>query len=281
MSGTLREGEGYSDLVRVMQAEVANARVALDRTGESPQFAVHEARKAIKRVRALARLVRTADRDMARRIDAAARRAGDVLAEARDADSLEGIVARLLEDDAGPGTRSALEEIAAPARQDRERIDLAAAVAQAQSALDAVDRLLAAIRPADGPGIAMAKGLARTWRRAAKRLDAARDKPDGKRLHALRRRVQDWRYQVDALEPVWPDGVYARRAEAERLSDLLGEHHDLTRLAERLDRLAEAGAALDEVDRRRDRLEKEALDLAGEIFGRKPKGLKKALEAGF
>ena len=81
MTETLRKHEDLAGLPRLVRLEIADARRALD--GPDPRRAVHEARKAIKRARAIARLLRAHDRETAGLMNAAARRAGHVLAEAR------------------------------------------------------------------------------------------------------------------------------------------------------------------------------------------------------
>lgn len=279
MTETLRKHEDLTGLPRLVRLEIADARQALD--GPDPQRAVHEARKAIKRARAIARLLRAHDRETAGLMNAAARRAGHVLAEARDADSLEELARALAGETDDDAARAALSEIAGRAKADGARIDRQVAAEQAGRALDAMDRALAGLPPLHDPEPAVARDVARTWRRAVKRLDEARTAPDGPHLHELRKRAQDWRYQATALKHVWPGDVKRRKAKTDALVEVLGLHHDLTRLARRLDSLAEAAAARDLVEARCDTLAAEALQRAEAIFGRKPKKTEKALKAGF
>ena len=280
MTEKLRKDEDATDLPRLVRREIAHARRHLGGMGDDPLLAVHEARKAIKRARSIARLLRPADREAARQLNAAARRAGHVLAEARDADSLEELARAMARHCEDLAMRHSFAEIARRARSDSDRIDRTVAAEQAARALDRMDAALAGASPVEDPDAVVAEGLARTYRRAAKRLDEARDRPDGEHLHDLRKRAQDWRYQGSALKRAWPDGVKRQKSKIDALVDLLGLHHDLTRLAARLDNLAEAGGSLELVEARREELAREALKQADKIFDRKPKRVKKALEAG-
>lgn len=281
MTEKLRNEEDLTGVTRLVRLEIANARRALDGMGEDALLAVHEARKSIKRARSIARLLRESDREVASLVNAAARRAGHVLAEARDADSLEQLARAMVRDCDDDAARPALSELAAQARADRERVDRETAARQAARALDEMDRALAGLpTPDDAPDV-VARGMARTYRRAAKRLGKAQSVPDGERLHELRKRTQDWRYQAIALKRAWPDEVERRKSQTDELDDLLGLHHDLSRLARRLDDLADADAAIERVEARCEALAAQALERAEAVFGDRPKKVKKALKAGF
>ncbi|MEA1940894.1 MAG: CHAD domain-containing protein [Pseudomonadota bacterium] len=280
MTETLRKDETAADLPRLVRREIARARRHLGAMDDEPPLATHEARKAIKRARSIARLLRPADREAARRMNAAARRAGHVLAEARDADNLEELARALARNCDDAEMRRAFAEVARRARADSDRIDRRMAALQASQALDRMDEALAGATPVEDPGAIVSVGLARTYRRTVTRLEAARRHPDGEHLHDLRKRVQDWLYQGSALKRVWPEGVRRQKSRTEALIEGLGLHHDLTRLAARLDNLVGADAALALVEARREELARETLKQADKIYDRKPKRVKKALEAG-
>ena len=176
--------------------------------------------------------------------------------------------------------RRAFAEVARRARADSDRIDRRMAALQASQALDRMDEALAGATPVEDPGAIVSAGLARTYRRTVTRLEAARRHPDGEHLHDLRKRVQDWLYQGSALKRVWPEGVKRQKSRTEALIEGLGLHHDLTRLAARLGNLVGADAALALVEARREELARETLKQADKIYDRKPKRVKKALEAG-
>lgn len=277
MTRSLKSTDDFNALPELIRAEIAGARGWLDRVEDDPIAAVHEARKHIKKARSSARLMRPAAPETSKRVNAAGRRAGRVLSEARDGDSLELIARAALLSCKREDARAALRAEADRGRADAERADRAAAADQARLNLDEMEAELAAFEPVKKPGKALAKGLARTYTRARKALDAAEDEPDGEHMHDLRKRVKDWRYHAVALKRVWPEDVKRRKGKAERLSGLLGDHHDLTRLIERLDDRQDEGrdAALDVLTARRDALAKKALKQAKSLFS-EPAGKKKA-----
>lgn len=262
----------FSDMPTVILAEIDTARAALERLESDPLYAVHEARKAIKKARSSARLIRKGDKAASKRINAAGRRAAHVLAEARDADSLEQIARAAAIHCDTPETAAVLREEGERARSDGQRIDRISAAGQARANLDDMANEVKKADLSNDPGAAMAQGLKRTYARGKKRLKAAKADPSGETLHALRKRVKDWRYHTGALKDVWPDPVKKKRKKAKKAGDLLGDHHDLTRLIARLeDREGpHVDAAIEALDARRKALEKSALKASKKLFKRDP-----------
>jgi len=272
----------------VILAEIDQARAALERLDSDPLYAFHGARKAIKKARSSARLIRTGDKSASRRINAAGRRAADALEEARDADSLEQIAR-------AAAIHCERSEIAAivtmegvRAREDSKRVDRTHAAGQARAMLDEMAGEVEKIDFSQTPGTVMAQGLVRTYKRAKKRLKIARKNPDGETLHELRKRVKDWRYHTTALKAVWPDRVKAKRKKAKKAADLLGDHHDLTRLINRLGDRQDPDEpdlhlheAIDTLKTRRTALEAKALKTAKKVFKRDPGDLKTDLKDAF
>lgn len=282
MTEKLRRNEDFNAIAGLMRAEIQNARDALDKVESAPIYAVHEARKAIKKARSNARLIRKGDKKASKRINAAGRRAANVLEEARDADSLEQIARAAAMKCENEALADALRAEADKARKDSARIDRNAAAAQARKNLDEMEAEIAQLgrTPFDDPDKAMVKGLARTYKRACKRLEKAEDDPNGYTLHELRKRVKDWRYHVVACKRIWPGGVKRRKKKAKKLTDYLGDHHDLVRLIDRLDDRQGEGvdAAIDELKTARDALAEKALDQAGKVFRKSKSEAKAALK---
>ncbi len=255
----------------IIRAEIANARAALDAIPNHPIDGVHEARKAIKKARADARLIRKGDKACSKAINDAGRQASHALGPARDADSLIEIAhaeaLRTRDADAAAELRAMAHEALDEARgHDRE-----AAADEARAWLDRMEARTARIE-IDAPDKAMAKGLARNWKRACKRLEDAEDDPDREAMHELRKRAKDWRYDVVSLKRVWPGGVKRKKSKIKRLTKLLGDLHDIDRIAGLLeDRSGDAAKeARKAVCRRREALCEEALNLAGKVFDVKP-----------
>jgi len=81
---------------------------------------------------------------------------------------------------------------------------------------------------------ALAPGLARIYRQSAEALETARASQAADDYHELRKRVKDQRCHTRLLRPVWPQTMKTRDKELKRLTDLLGNEHDLSVLLERL-----------------------------------------------
>ncbi len=268
--------------------------------GESstpPQEAVHETRKALKRARALMRLLegelgaKRARRERAILRDAAARLAG-----ARDAEVMASTLDALL--DRHPrklGRRRglvALREVLERERRDaRARMlrDAATRERAAEELSDVRARVAKWKLPANRsagrltePGLEHIYRAGRTGRRRA-----GRRKPGPRALHKWRKHVKDLRYAAEILDVREPAGKrggghasqrmakIARRADA--LSEVLGEEHDLMLLAERVRghrplkrRKRSRKRLLRAISRRRAGLRKRALREGERLYGRKP-----------
>lgn len=198
--------------------------------------AVHETRKALKRLRALVRLLRgeLGDKQLARE-SAALRDVGRRLAGARDAEVMLGTLDGLLERHPRKlRRRRAIRKLRARLLLERDRavartLGDAASRAEVLGELRAIRVRVAAWQLPDRPGIETVEvGLERIYRDGRRRYRrAARGKGDRARaLHEWRKRVKDLRYAAEVLDR---RGKLARRADA--LGEALGEEHDLAVLA--------------------------------------------------
>ena len=109
--------------------------------------------------------------------------------------------------------------------------------------------------------------------------------PSDEKLHEWRKRVKDLRYQLELLEPVWPDVMKATAEQANVLSDLLGDDHDLAVLRELLggelkDVLSkEASETLQAlIDRKRADLQHSSASLSEKLFAESPKQFESRLK---
>jgi len=111
----------------------------------------------------------------------------------------------------------------------------------------------------------LAAGFKRSYRRGQRAHRAAVNAPTDENLHAWRRRVKDLRYEAELLRDLDRKrlGKLARRAD--RLAELLGEDHDLAGLR----RLAgDAPRMLELIDRRRARLQRDAIRLGDRVYSK-------------
>ena len=264
--------------------------------GESstpPERAVHETRKALKRLRALLRLLGDElDSKRVARERAVLRDAARELAGARDAEVTVGTLDDLLRRHPRKlGRRRGLTEL-------REHLQAECRAATAQTLGDGATRALladelCALRarvshwrlPDRSAERLVGAGLERIYRdgRAGHRR-AGRRKAGPSALHRWRRHVKDLRYALEILDvgDLSSDGANRRIARlarrADRLGELLGEEHDLMLLGEQVcshkplkRRKRTRKRLLRAIARRRASLREQALREGERLFERKPR----------
>ncbi|HEX4107876.1 MAG TPA: CHAD domain-containing protein [Solirubrobacteraceae bacterium] len=246
--------------------------------------AVHEARKSLKRERALLRLVRGAlDADAFKSEDARMRDIGRALAAARDAEvmlaTLQGLLSDQLPDlldESSPHTRDAVVALLARLHADAAREREALERGNIEEVAGLLGQSVARVpdwAPSERHFKAIAPGLIAVYARGREERRRARRKPDDdERLHDWRKSVKYLRHCAEVLEPLRPGGLGRTAATARRLGDVLGEHHDLAVLRE----LAAASDGEDlapllaGIDVRREELAREAFALGAELYARPP-----------
>jgi CHAD domain-containing protein len=255
----LKKSESVPEgVVRIAQGRIDHA---VDALADASEEGVHEARKDMKKLRALLRLVGgkrlrgESDffRDVARE-----------LAGARDADVMLATVADL---------ESRYEVDVGPVRQRLEAHRLRTTGGGRRKAANAAKGMLKEARarvddwPLDGDGFdALEDGLRRTYRRGRRDWRAVQADPSTENLHEWRKRVKDLWYHHSLLQGIWKPVMSALADEAHELSDRLGDDHDLTLLlgfgAEELEAV---------IAERRHELQHEALEYGARLYADKPK----------
>jgi CHAD domain-containing protein len=266
--------------------QLAGAVERLDRAGEDPVKAVHEARKHLKKTRALLRLVRPAlGRKAYRRENDALRDAALALSGARDADVLVQTAGKLADRAAGRLPADVFEQL-------RDALAAEAAAARGHGGAAAPDRAAviellraAEMRVAAWPLDAadwdtVLAGIARAYARGRDAFAVARATPEPDLLHAWRKRAKDLWYHQRLLAPAWPELLGAQAEQAHVLTELLGDDHDLAVLTVRLgDGAAPLASAVDAervallalVEQRSDDLRGAANQLGTRIYAESPK----------
>lgn len=194
--------------------------------------AVHDARRTLKRLRALVRLLRGAIGDARREANALLGDAARGLSGARDA----AVMLRTFEGVAGEGDRDAARVRASLRRArtlaSRRAADRGAVTAKVRAFRDAVEGWTF-----DDHGFgALEEGVRRTYADGRKALVEARAAGETEVLHALRKRTKDLQYQLALLREAWPAVIGGYHDALTELGELLGEDHDLALLAETLGR---------------------------------------------
>ncbi len=205
--------------------------------------AVHETRKDLKKTRAVLRLVRTRiSKETYRRENSRFRDAGRALAGSRDAEAKVETLAALAErcGDQLPQGFSLLrgrlewERDALAAAQGGEDSEIRRRATRAAAEIAAGRAAVEDWSPAKSEWKLFAPGLERAYKRGRARFrDVLRD-PSPENIHEWRKRVKDLWYHLRLLRDSWPEVLGAVSGQAHELSDLLGDHHDLSVLVQDL-----------------------------------------------
>jgi CHAD domain-containing protein len=207
------------------QIDVAAAKLA---SKDDIPTAIHDARRCLKRLRALLRLIRPGLTDAVYRREAERLvGTGQLLSGARDLFVMQQTLAKL-EERFGAMPNGAAERLRKLLAQGHAlgRRSGPDARRQALQRLDQARRLFTG-KAADGIELEhVVEGLEAVYRKARKAFRHAYREPSDETFHAWRKKVQlHWRH-MSLLSRGWPEALSARAGEAKELSRLLGEDHD-------------------------------------------------------
>jgi CHAD domain-containing protein len=306
-------------LRRVAKALVADAVAQLDDPGVPADEAVHEARKDMKKLRGLLRLVRHAAPALYRAENKAFRDAAAHLSDVRDADvALEtfDLVLQRAQPDSKPGAdfapaatpprlldeaeptaldelRATLAEFRDETRQGADDVNTRVEGFRARL-LDARERIpdwqLPATKDPEHHFALLGPGLQKTYKRGRKAMAKAYEDPSVESFHEWRKRTKYLGYHLRLLRPGWPSLLKAQQKEVKQLQSLLGDDHDLAVLGEILTDLFkdkptasgayEAQLALQrEMHRQSQLLRRHARRLGELLYAERPKALRRRLRA--
>ncbi len=269
---------------RIGLEQLARAESALG-NDKDQAVGIHDARRCLKRLRALLRLVRPA---LARKVYAKEMRrlrgVARLLSDARDAHVMRQTIDKL-----ASRFETLPQDIASLPKFPRAGGD------NKKAAADVRRRALARLKgarvffsAAEKEPIAfqhLASGMQRTYRKARRSFREAYDLASDEAFHEWRKSVQvHWRH-MQLLSRAWPDVLGARAGEAKELSRLLGDDHDLAVLgaaasARGADRFsAQARAELLRLCRLcQDEIRMRAKPCGARLLAQKPRALASSLE---
>ncbi|WP_440997914.1 CHAD domain-containing protein [Arhodomonas sp. SL1] len=264
---------------------IAWARDALALPAERRAEGVHEARKRLKELRALLRLIRPRlGKHRFRRENARFRDIARGLSEMRDADALLEAWDAMAVAEPTRFSRAAMRRV-----RDRlvSRRDAGVGEGGPAEAIEGAHSALteAATGVSEWPlgarGFALVReGLHRSYRDGGRRLAVLDDGLTDAGLHEWRKRVKDHWYHTCLLERCWPAMLGARRRLLKQLSDALGDDHDLAMLQALMD--VEPGvfgpastrrAVARAVARRRATLQADAFAVGRRLYAETPRAL--------
>ena len=271
------------NVARIATEQIDEAISELADGSMDPHEAVHQVRKHYKKIRALLRLVRPALGDIFAAENAWFRNAGRELSRVRDAQSAIETYDALMEHFAGQVDVSAFGSVRHRLTERKKQI------ADEQMPLsEQLDALASDLTEARGRvkkwvlevnGFkAVSGGLGKTYSRARRALAGAYEQMTPEVFHEWRKRAKAHWYQVRLICPARPKVLKARRDNAKRLAEILGNEHDLSMfrdlLAEDRDSFGTArnvDAMWELVNRRQAELRDEARPLGKQLFAKKPK----------
>jgi CHAD domain-containing protein len=268
-------------IARIARGRIDHAIDELEgKTDSSSEEAVHEARKDMKKLRALVRLVRDeVGGDVYRRENARFREAGQELSGVRDADVMLATLAKLegeIPAKAAGDLRQALEahkiRTSAGAR--------GPAAEQAVSILTTARRRVGRWPLEEDSFDAVAGGLERIYRRGRRDFRTARAEATTENLHEWRKRVKDLWYHLTILRETWRPVMEALADEAHALSERVGDDHDLAvLLAWAEEHAPDSVEALEgRVERRQAQLQAEAFAIGARVYAQKPRAFMRTME---
>ena len=265
---------------------IADGRRALSDPELSDPEAVHEVRKALKRWRALLRLLARPLGKQADQLRTEARELMRAVAGARDAQSALDALTDLHKADL-PFSPTSIETIRARLTKMRDAAEAKCFTKNMQGRLSRyLDYATLSLERWPLKAIdfdIVTDGLTSTYRRARQLVPDSWPDAEPEHLHDLRRRVVEHRHQMDLVEPLWPRLGKVWAEEAQRLRNQLGSCQDLavlTNFTAPHQPLAPWRSRLSPViDARRNAHLKTAERLAGRLFAEKPKAFCRRMKA--
>jgi CHAD domain-containing protein len=257
---------------RLCREHIGEARVRLLKTRHPA--AVHGARKEIKKLRAIFRLVREEiGRAVYRRAGKSLRRAAGQLAAPRDARVMFQAFKQLAGRDAArrfPVIHRALQK---HCRRETRRFQGDDSLAVAERLLRKTGRRVAGLKFAATGWPAIEPGLRQSYRRGRQAGELARRQPSAEHFHAWRKEVKTFWHQLRLLCPDWPASARRLTDKLDRLAGLLGENHDLALLKQFVTEQPQTGetAALNQlIESRQKKLRAAALKLGAQLYQKAP-----------
>ena len=291
MMGAAGDADSFGDgLAAAARSIIADARRALADPELTDAEAVHEVRKALKRWRALLRLLARPLGEQADQMRAEARELMRALSGARDAQSALDALTDLRKEGTKadvPFSPTSMETISQRLTALKDAAEQTGFTKEMREKLSRyLDYATLSLERWPIKAIdfdAVADGLISTYRRARQLVPDNWTEADAEHLHDLRRRVVEHRHQMDLMEPLWPRLGQVWAEEAQRLRNRLGACQDIAvfigltaphqPLAPWRSRLAPL------IEARRAAHLKAAARLAGRLFAEKPKAFRRRLSA--
>ncbi|MER0237243.1 CHAD domain-containing protein [Fulvimarina sp. MAC8] len=278
-----------AEIQRIAVEQIEKAEKSLNGAGEEPHEAIHDARKRLKKLRGLIRLIRPEMGDFYKAQNALFRNTAKKLSGMRDKAALVEAIEKLEERFSGEIETDALGQAKTKLVADRDaEIESGAkdAPRQIEETLHALEKARRAFsrcrfegtkpKPKRDSKIAAA-GLEKTYGRAREALKIARKSREAEDLHELRKRVKYHWMHLRLLKELWPEGFTPAIDAAKQIADDLGDDHDLAVMRAEMEADPKSfgekenlSILLALIDRRQAELRERALNLAAILLAEKP-----------
>jgi CHAD domain-containing protein len=280
-------------LKRLAKKQMDGALECLTGASESSRDeVVHDARRSMKKIRALLRFVRPKiGNGTYSRENACFRDAARPLTEVRDAkiliESLDTLIEHFRDHVSERSFQDVRHELQSNLQKVRRRIldEQNAFCTAAEIVRSSRDRIKDWSDVGDHWS-SLGKGLEDVYRQARDAFAKATDSGTVENLHEWRKQSKYLHYQLRVLRPIWPERIKELENESDQIGNLLGDNHDLAMLRKTLaEDSSKFGDPQDRemltalIDRRRSELEEKAKLLGERFFGEKPKQFAKQLHA--
>jgi CHAD domain-containing protein len=269
---------------RRLIASIVEAADLFPHSGEDSGARIHDSRKALKAARAIARLFAVAVGPPAYETVSALEAVRRQTGRARDLDVMPAALASLgtaIDSKTSARLARAIAFEREVARHAHRNIDVAAEVGRLRELARSVEVWDLA---ADASSAQLLKALRNAYRAARRHGRRALTRGDAHELHELRAQIVDLGHHFAVLEPAWPAMMGAIGGEFQRMRQTLGEHNDLTVLAEfavgsrDLSLVQLTDLAL-KVERRQKQLGRRARKQFERLFAERPSALERRLAA--
>jgi CHAD domain-containing protein len=282
MTAEIRADErGAKGARRILRKELEKALTSLQSSRVTDEN-VHDARKRIKKARAALRLLRDAiGKQTYARENGALRDVARPLSQVRDSKVLLDTLEKLNDQFANECRALCFDDLRRELNRERRKLrhEVLSAAKPLKSELATLRKVRADASQwhldkqgwsVIGCGVKRIYGNARRALSAAERTGAPED------FHEWRKQTKYLRHQVEFLAPMWPGALSEVANELHKLSDDLGDEHDLTVLREKAQAHSAVLAShldlvLALIDERRKELREEAIGRGRQLYEEKPR----------
>jgi CHAD domain-containing protein len=270
---------------RIAMEELTSAADQLN--GSKPEdldTAIHEARKSVKKTRALLRLMKTELGEFYQRDNQRLQDIGQQLSDIRDAGAIIGTFDQVIKHHKGKlpqrAIRTMRDELDRRKEEKKDSARLSDVLPCVATSLRSVAND-ARLWPLKRDGFqALKPGLKRILKSGRKAMKIARKDPEPEKLHDWRKRVKDHLYHVRLLEHAWTDELEAWESSLKHLETWLGDDHNLVVLCDQIGNDRKHFGRSEDVEKflvlakkSQEDLREKALWLGKKIHGEKPRAM--------